>query len=307
MTANQPLKILIAVDGSEHATAGVSWVSEMPLPAESQITAISVFSPRNASDLVDYESYVRRAYDALQGQPWQVQTEVMAGNPAEVVAETADQQVSDLIVIGARGVRSALGVLLGGVAQQVVEYANRPVLVVRAPHRTLKRIILALDGSESSEMALRYLARLPLPHTLEQIDVLHVLPPPPIAQALALAQSSPMGLERATILEVQERHEIDAIMKEEEESGKELLNQAVRRLQKLIGEAESRPNLAPVLLRGDAFEQIREYVEAHPSELIVVGSRGLSGVRGWLLGSLSRKLVHGAPCSVLVVRGAAAG
>jgi nucleotide-binding universal stress UspA family protein len=299
------MKILIAVDGSEHAMAGVSTVRDLPLPADSQITILSVFIPRNASYLTDFEHHVQKAADEFQGNPWQVRTEILSGHPAEVLAQFADQQESDLIVIGARGARSALGVLLGGVAQQVVEYANRPVLVVRAPYRQLKRVLLALDGSDCSNLALRYLAHLPLPESLSQIDLLHVLPPPPMAQAIALAQTIPMGIERAAMLEVQESREIEAILKEEEISGRELLNQAVQRLQKLITEQEPRPALAPVLLRGDAFEQINEYTEAYPSDLIVVGSRGLSGVRGWLLGSLSRKLVHGARCSVLVVRGVA--
>ena len=38
-------------------------------------------------------------------------------------------------------------------------------------------------------------------------------------------------------------------------------------------------------------------------DLVVVGSRGLSQVGGWLLGSVSRKLVHYAGCSVLIVKG----
>lgn len=303
MNATKPMKILIAVDGSEHAMAGVSTVRDLPLPVESQIKIITVFTPRNASYFLEYERYIQVAYEALQGLSWQLETEVLAGNPAEELAKAADQQECDLIVIGARGARSALGVLLGGVAQQVVEYANRPVLVVRFPHRKINRVILALDGSECSHLALRYLAHLPLPASVKEIDLLHVLPPPPMAQALALAQTIPMGMERAAMLEVQESLEIEAIMKEEEESGREMLNQAVQRLHHLFGAETPHPGLVPVLLRGDAFEQIHTYLEDNPSELIVMGSRGLSGVRGWLLGSLSRKLVHGAPCSVLVVRG----
>ena len=36
--------------------------------------------------------------------------------------------------------------------------------------------------------------------------------------------------------------------------------------------------------------------------MVVCGSRGLSAVSGWLLGSVSRKLVHYAGCSVLIVK-----
>jgi nucleotide-binding universal stress UspA family protein len=303
METMQTMKILIAIDGSEHALAGVATVRDLPMPAGSRATAMAVFAPRNASYYTEYEHYVQRVQKELESQPWQVNTQVVAGNPAEELVKAADELESDLIVLGARGARSALGVLLGGVAQQVVEYANRPVLVVRAPYRPLKRIVLALDGSTCSDLALRYLAHLPLPATLEHIDILHVLPPPPLPQALALAQTIPMGMERATMLEMQEDREIQAILKEEETQGRELLGQAVQRYLTLAANQAVKPRMGSVLLRGDAFDEIRVYTEEHPTDLIVVGSRGLSGVKGWLLGSLSRKLVHAAPCSVLVVRG----
>ena len=112
-----------------------------------------------------------------------------------------------------------------------------------------------------------------------------------------------MGMERASMLDIQEKEEIDVILREEESQGKELLSQAIQRYQNLTVSQEQKATLSPILLRGDAFEEISVYAETHPTELIVVGSRGLSGVKGWLLGSLSRKLVHGGRCSVMVVRG----
>lgn len=297
------MNILIAVDGSEHSMTGIKTVHDMPIPAGSQITVMCVFIPRNASNYTEYEHYVQLGHNELQDQPWQVTTEVVAGHPAETLAQYADQHECDLVVMGARGTRSALGVLLGGVTQQVVEYANRPVLVVRAPYKPMKRIILALDGSTCSDLALRYLAQFPIPRSVHSIDLLHVLPPPPLPQALAMAQTIPMGLERAAMLELQESEEIQLILKDEERQGRELLSQASQRFNKLSEDNPNHPVVNEILLRGDAFEEITHYIDEHPTELILVGSRGLSGVKSWLLGSLSRKLVHGAPCSVLVVRG----
>jgi len=45
---------------------------------------------------------------------------------------------------------------------------------------------------------------------------------------------------------------------------------------------------SPVLLRGDAASEIIEYVKSHEIDLLAASSRGLSAVRGWLLGSVSR-------------------
>jgi nucleotide-binding universal stress UspA family protein len=58
-----------------------------------------------------------------------------------------------------------------------------------------------------------------------------------------------------------------------------------------------------ILLRGDDATEIIDYEKTHQIDLIVAGARGLSGMRRLLLGSLTRKLLHYAGCSVLVVKG----
>ena len=45
-----------------------------------------------------------------------------------------------------------------------------------------------------------------------------------------------------------------------------------------------------------------DYAREHAIDCIVAGSRGLSRIQGWLLGSVSRKLVHYAECSVLIIK-----
>jgi len=67
--------------------------------------------------------------------------------------------------------------------------------------------------------------------------------------------------------------------------------------------ATSQLKLKTVLKGGDAGTEIIEYVKKNKIDLIVAASRGLSRVRSWLLGSVSRKLVHYSGCSVLTVRG----
>jgi len=54
--------------------------------------------------------------------------------------------------------------------------------------------------------------------------------------------------------------------------------------------------------RGDAATEILAYAKENRVDLIVCGSRGLSEITGWLLGSVSRKLVHYAGYSVLIVK-----
>lgn len=77
-----------------------------------------------------------------------------------------------------------------------------------------------------------------------------------------------------------------------------LLDEAVR-----SAVARGAAHVEKVFLWGDVLASLLEWVEEHPQDLIVVGSRGLSLGGRLLLGSVSSGLVNGAPCPVLVVRG----
>jgi nucleotide-binding universal stress UspA family protein len=86
-------------------------------------------------------------------------------------------------------------------------------------------------------------------------------------------------------------------LKEEEDRGTALVEKTIAYLEKTSG-----IQATPVLARGDAATEIIQYVKDHEIDLILAGSRGLSEMRSWLLGSVSRKLVHYANCSVLIIK-----
>jgi nucleotide-binding universal stress UspA family protein len=54
--------------------------------------------------------------------------------------------------------------------------------------------------------------------------------------------------------------------------------------------------------QGDAADAILDIAEEQRSDLIVVGNKGMTGARRFLLGSVPNKVSHHAPCSVLIVR-----
>jgi nucleotide-binding universal stress UspA family protein len=62
------------------------------------------------------------------------------------------------------------------------------------------------------------------------------------------------------------------------------------------------PSVEVVTLEGKVVETFLAYLQSHPHDLVVVGSRGLSRGSRLLLGSVSGGLVNGAPCPILVVR-----
>lgn len=289
------MNLILAVDGSEHSAAAAKLVRDLPLPRESSITVLAVLVPRDASNHAGLEQALADTKEILKGIKPSIKTELLTGYPAEQISEYAATHIPDLIVLGAKGRRATLGILLGGVVQQIVEYADDPVLVVRAPYEGIQRILLVTDGSIHSQRATSYLGHFPIPD-MAQVHVLHVLPPMP--SPVLIARSWPAGSETMAPVPSYETEEMLVKQAEEEErQGKKLLAETVDDLGNYGIESKS------VLLRGDAATEIIQYANENQVGLIVAGSRGLSQMRRLLLGSLSRKLVHYAGCSVLIVKG----
>jgi nucleotide-binding universal stress UspA family protein len=289
------MNIILAVDGSEHSEAAARLLHDLPLQQEGSIVVLAVLVPRDASNHAGLEQALEDTKLLLRDVKPKVKTELLTGYPAEQISEFAAEHVPDLIVLGAKGRRATLGILLGGVVQQIVEYAEDPVLVVRSPYYGLRKILLITDGSVHSQRAAEYLGRFPIPD-LTEVRVMHVLPPTPSPALIARAWQA--GSEAMAPMPSYETEQMLAKQAEEEELlGKTILQETIETLDNFGIEASS------VLMRGDAATEIIEYTKGNQIDLIVTGSRGLSQMRRLLLGSLSRKLVHYADCSVLIVKG----
>lgn len=86
------------------------------------------------------------------------------------------------------------------------------------------------------------------------------------------------------------------LMEEMEEEGKEILERAA----KIVTEAGLQ--MTTKIAHGVPAEEILKEVEKERYDLIVIGSRGLSEVKAFFLGSVSDKVSHHSSCSVLIVK-----
>ena len=299
-TGAATMNILLAYDGSEHARAALGMLRDLHLSKNSSITLLAVMPTQHIHGHEQLQEKLDRAKQRLADGDAQLVALLKAGNPAASINEMAQEMQADLTVIGAKGLRATLGILLGGVAQQVVEYSCCPVMVVRAPYEGFQRVLLVTDGSKYSQTALEYLAPQPgvdQPHlTLPPnaaVHVMHVLPPPITPEMVT--SSWTMGPEALFPVPPQ-NIDLEALEEREREAGQVLLDQAAQAFNARGVEVNK------AMPRGDAATEILDYVRQHEIDLIVCGSRGLSPVTGWLLGSVSRKLVHYADCSVMVVK-----
>jgi nucleotide-binding universal stress UspA family protein len=286
---NSHLKILLGDDHSEHALAAVALLEDLPFPPGTDITVFRVVAPTQTTNLMLMEVALNQTCNRLKNKGLHAKPELLLGFPTEKFLKYAEEQKPNLIIIGARGLRATVGIMVGGVAQQVVEYAPCPVLVVRTPYNGLQKVLLVTDGSASSQQSVQFLGGLPLP-VGTRLSVMHVLPPPPILPGM---------LERAmagTPVAYPDPKQVTALQAMEEKEGQALVENTCNELQVMGKPAEG------ILKRGDASTEIMTFVKEHNIDLLVTGSRGLSPISSWMMGSVSRKLVHYSGCSVLVVR-----
>ena len=89
----------------------------------------------------------------------------------------------------------------------------------------------------------------------------------------------------------------------------EFFDKAKKDAEGVVAGVVSKANAEGLKVRGEMIENvpsvveaISDYAEEWKVELIIVGTRGLSGFKKLLLGSVSSALVAHAPCSVLVIR-----
>ena len=150
-------------------------------------------------------------------------------------------------------------------------------------------VIVAFDGSDESQAALRAAAELFRDRRLVVVSVWE----PGIAM-VGLGQPDPMGL-TAPLPTTEEIATVDRI--QHEHAG--TMAEAGARLARDLGaDAEA----LPVPDETDIAETVHGIAEQRDAAAIVVGSRGLGGMKAKLLGSTSRKLLHDTRRPLLVVR-----
>jgi nucleotide-binding universal stress UspA family protein len=89
-----------------------------------------------------------------------------------------------------------------------------------------------------------------------------------------------------------------------EKSGEEILRRAVGHAEAALSQSAVRPRttVRTLLLHGSPASTIAQRATQERSDLIVLGTRGLSDIKGFLLGSIARKVASLATCPVLVVK-----
>jgi nucleotide-binding universal stress UspA family protein len=276
-------KIVVGTDGSEQATLAVRWAVDEAGLHDADVEVVLAWSLLNqhhpdrsyhydpdyteASARAALASWVGEAI----GESEVVAQRVVCDVPVRALLEAGD--AADLLVLGARGTGGFEGLLLGSVSDRVAQLASRAVAVVRAPAPVRRgRVVVGVDGSARSLAALQWAGAEARTRDAE-LDVVHAWQLPMMTSPPMVAVFPDMG----TL----------------EDNGRAVLDAAL-----------AHPALKDVAVHGHltAWGAAGALLQrATGAGLLVAGTRGLGRVAGTLLGSVSRQLLHHAPCPVVVI------
>ncbi len=298
------MNILLAIDGSEDATAAGAFLCRFPLPPESRVTLITVFdkslfsteddqpgsdqqsSLSSIKTSIDRETEKRLARDAdgLEQAGLQVTTEIATGHPAEIILKRSYELQVDLIVLGSKGLTGIKHFLLGSVSEKVLQHAHCSVLIVKQKEeenvgtdKQNLRILLAYDNSDSARNSVHFCSLLPLTDK-DEVTILTAIP-------------------LITIYRQDIRQHISKIWHQRKDT-------AQASLEKVVSDsAFTTPLVSTRLIEGsDTSEVILETIKELNCNLVVLGNKGKSGIKKFFLGSVTEKVSKYAECAVLVVR-----
>jgi nucleotide-binding universal stress UspA family protein len=282
------VKVLLAVDGSPHAEQAVKVLQWCNPGFHVEILHVldleATPHPHLSASLI--EEYHRELRTALQDEAsrflsrfqallspasTEMRVSVHEGRAAEVILQRAASSQADLIVLGSRGLSEIQSLLLGSVSYRVAHEARRPVLLVKRGSPAAPKILLAVDRSEGADRAVRFLAEQSL------------FPPSPLT-ALTVCPSPPF----VGLLPESARQYGQA-------SASDYLKAVKERLSARGYEVE------PRIVEGDPAAAILAHAAREGIDLVVMGARGFHGMKRWLLGSISRKVLVHTSKSVLIV------
>lgn len=290
MSENAGDPVVVGVDGSASARSAVRLAAREAAARDRQLRVVHAFiwpllhAPvatlpqgppggglRQQADRILAEA-VAEAEEEVPGLA--VEGLVMDGTAAAVLLHEARRAA--LIVLGTRGLGGFSGLVIGSTAVQLAEYASCPVLVARGEERLAGPIVVGVDGSELSDLAIGFAID---EAARRRTDALAVH-----------AYLHPVSIEPGDVVPLV--YEEESLKGEEER----LLAES------LAGWRERYPDV-PVrrkVVRGSAGRVLVE--ESKAAQLVVVGARGRGGFAGLLLGSVSHGVLHHAHCPVAVVR-----
>lgn len=207
------------------------------------------------------------------------ETVFLVGNAGEQVARHARDNQADLLVMGARGLGAFRAFVLGSTSQRVLAGCPVPAIVVRArpARRVVGKVLIAVDGSESSSRAVRTFLK--LRHLFD--------PEPRIILAHAVM---PISARVAVGLKLGPRHRYYASL------ARTAMKEALTLLRRHRLQSDE------MVLFGEPGRSVANLATRGRFDLVIMGAHGRGAAKALVLGSVAQRVLAGCAVPALVVR-----
>lgn len=264
-------KILVALDGTKESESILAYVESFLRYQDADLTLVTVAAPGKPHERMESEGYLKGVAGRLARKGAIVNTEVLAGRPADALAAFAAGGHFDLLAMCSK--RKGLKRLFGSVAEEIMRTSLTPVLVVpptadREAPALVKKIVLPMDGSHRSAAILK--------------------------PAKALARIFGAKLCFVTVVASTKKEELPV----------ETIAHNLFRDQKTLQKEGFEVDLA--VLYGDPVERVLSFAEENKVDLIGLATHGRTGLEKLFFGNVAESLLRKSHRPMLVVRSAAA-
>ncbi len=291
---NASSHLLVGVDFSPSSRNALLTALRLAKARGAKVTALHVMDPSLAREVQNAHGYtdaalhdfmVERLHSFLAAPeftPDMVSFEFASGPDFETLVHWCNKLRPDLLVLGSRG-RTHARHQLGAIAAKCARQAPADVLLVREEARhPFRHIVACVDFSETSARALQRAAGI-AEIDGSRLDCLHVNQS---ALAMALDYSG-----FVPVLEMPEQATTPYLMTELEKFSQPLIPPSVApRFRALVPE------------RVNVRDAIYEHATEAGADLVVLGTRGVAGLRALVMGTTAERIITHSPCSVLAVK-----
>lgn len=277
-----PALELARQSGSEVTLLRVPAMETMLAPDPVGLGGFAVLWPDQALDQCRKEAreYLRSIREARSEAGFTLKAEVIDGEVASTILDTASRMRADLIVMSTHGYSGIARWVMGSVTEKVLQDAPCPVWVLRTDELP-RRILIPLDGSPLAEQALA-----------------------PGLELAARLRAETLLMRVVPEIEPEKYRDLEEI---EQGFGRRLaeehVGEAGRYLAQLAdADSPGGPQAQIVLRIGDPAECILDFAHAEGVDLIAMATHGRTGIRRWVYGSVTGKILRSGSRSMLIVR-----
>lgn len=293
MARTKRFHVLVATDGSPSARAAVRTAVQFPWPDPDQgsvVVAKQVTADYRRSILLSAldrtsELVARQASRAISKRWPAAPARIVDAEPVDGILAEARRVRADIIVMGWRGHGTVRRLLTGSVSRGVARRASCSVLIVRRPARSLRQVVIGFDGSPNAKRAVALVAALTAGRgarvtLVRAVETMHA---PTHGLSVPDTRAAVAG-------------EVSRINQQRRSTAQKELSRAASQL------ASAGWDVDHVVTDGVPLRELLATALTARADLLVVGARGVTGLRHLLLGSVAEGALNRSQVPVLVVR-----